>query len=326
MATAPLNRDREPSCLAGVDEAGLGPILGPLVVAGTAFVGPRGVDPWQALAETVTREAPSHGQIRVADSKKVNQGPHGHARLEQAALCFWGALHGELPPTLRDLLVATGNDPARLATCPWYGDLSLPLPAFNDRDELELRSHLLARALGRHAIEVLHLDARVVEVEEFNASIAGTDNKGHTHLDAYASVIRALLRRIPAGAHLVADRCGGRIHYRTSLGEAWPGARVRTLREGDELSAYRIEAEAGTFRVTFAVQGEDRSFPTALASCLAKYLRELLISVLNAWFQARVPELVPTAGYYTDGKRFLRDIDELVRRDGLPLDRLVRVR
>ena len=41
--------------LAGVDEAGLGPILGPLVVAGVAMSGPEGKDPWQLLGWHVSK-------------------------------------------------------------------------------------------------------------------------------------------------------------------------------------------------------------------------------------------------------------------------------
>ncbi|MFN9704050.1 MAG: hypothetical protein ACK595_04420, partial [Planctomycetota bacterium] len=61
--------------LAGVDEAGLGPILGPLVVGGAALAGPEGVDPWTALRPLVARERKEKGKVRVADSKKVHQGP-----------------------------------------------------------------------------------------------------------------------------------------------------------------------------------------------------------------------------------------------------------
>ena len=78
--------------------------------------------------------------------------------------------------------------------------------------------------------------------------------------------------------------------------------------------------------MTFTERGEDRSFPTALASCFAKYLRELMVHVLNQWFIARVPGLLPTAGYYSDGHRFLQDLEPHLPALQLPRDRLVRVR
>lgn len=45
-----------------------------------------------------------------------------------------------------------------------------------------------------------------------------------------------------------------------------------------------------------------------MASMLSKYLRESLMRRFNSFWQAHLPDLQPTAGYYTDGLRFLNDI------------------
>jgi len=312
---------------AGVDEAGLGPILGPLVVGGVAMSGPAGLDPWAALSDVVCRHRQEKGKLRVADSKKVNQGRRGVERLERAALVFWCALHDDLPATLEDWLRAMGVDLDALAPCPWYERLDLPLPAFGDRDELLLQGSILRRKLARAQLELLDLCARPVDVDEFNQLIARTDNKSHAHFTAYAEVIARMLRQLPDGGHLVADRAGGRTRYRTALEQHCPGHRVRILREATELSAYRLERPDGaSLQLTFASKGEDRAFPTALASCAAKYLRELMLHVLNGWFRERVPDLAPTAGYYVDGHRFLSDLQPHLDRLEIPLSRLVRVR
>ena len=74
------------------------------------------------------------------------------------------------------------------------------------------------------------------------------------------------------------------------------------------------------------IGAEALAFEVALASMLAKYLRELFVEALNRWFVARVPHLTRTAGYYTDGLRFLGDLE---REGALSSDeriRLVRVR
>ncbi len=81
-----------------------------------------------------------------------------------------------------------------------------------------------------------------------------------------------------------------------------------------------------TIAITFAERGEDRAFPTALASCFAKYLRELMVEVMNRWFCARVPGLLPTAGYWVDGNRFLADLADHLGTLAIPRERLVRVR
>lgn len=312
--------------LAGVDEAGLGPILGPLVVAGTAFEGPAGTDPWQRLGTVVSRERTEKGKLRVADSKKVNQGRRGLQRLEETVLGFWGAWRGALPTDLEDLLHTCGVDTEPLRRCPWYHDLALPLPLRADPGLVELQAHQLARALAAADIGIQRLTVRPVDVEEFNRLIEDTDNKSRAHFQAYSRVIAELLALLPGGAHLVADRCGGIVHYLPSLHRAYPAASIRVLDESASLSRYEIGTRTGPVRVSFAARGEDHSFPTALASCIAKYVRELMLCLLNRWFEARVPGLRPTAGYYTDGNRFLADIGELIGQRDFPRARLIRCR
>lgn len=323
--------------LAGVDEAGLGPILGPLVVAGVAMTGPEGTDPWRVLTRHVARRSHTKGKVRVADSKLVHAGPHGLLRLEETALVFWTARHGELPPTLADWLEQLDADVGRLRRCPWYERLDLPLPLLASADWVQLQAELVARALRKADVALLDLAVRPVDVEEWNELIAETDNKSRAHFHAYAEVLGRLLDRLPApdgeaaapernAGHLVADRCGGRMHYAADLRRLRPAATVETLSEAPHESSYAVREPQGTITVTFAERGEARAFPTALASCFAKYLRELMVEVLNRWFQARVPDLQATAGYYTDGHRFLGDVEPLLQRDALPRGRLVRVR
>ncbi len=318
---ADLNQRR---ALAGLDEAGLGPILGPLVVAGALLEGPAGGDPWRLLRGLVCRKRSEAGKIRVADSKKVHQGAQKLAHIERTALAFWGALAGEVPATLAELLGAARVDVLQLARCPWYGALDTPLPIDCDRDELRLLAHRLGRELDRTSIKLLRLSLRVLDVEEFNALIAATDNKAEAHFGAYTEILASLLAAVPAtGGQVVADRCGGRFHYGRALSRRWPDARIAVLLETPERSEYVVDRGGHKTKVTFAERAEDQAFPTALASCLAKYVREAMLHSLNAWFAARRPDLRPTAGYYTDGKRFLADIEGM---PGVPWERLVRCR
>jgi ribonuclease HII len=332
-------RDTAAGILAGVDEAGLGPVLGPLVVAGVAMVGPRGADPWKLLRRVVCRRHSKKGKIRVADSKKVNQGPHGRQYLERTVLSFWGARKGDLPATLAELLEEAGVPLAPLERCPWYSHLDLRLPLDNNRDELELKSHLLARTMERRQIHIQHMALRPVDAAEFNDLIAETDNKSHAHFHAYSAVIAELLRVLEGqegqeDAHLVADRCGGRFRYRRGLEQHLGGRRIQILEEHPDFSSYLIHTTKGSgkghdlapVRISFAARGEDRAFPTALASCAAKYVRELMMECLNRWFSSRIPGLRRTAGYYVDGNRFLEEVESITTRREFPMEWLRRVR
>lgn len=329
----PRLRCRAPvNYLAGVDEAGLGPILGPLVVSGVTLAGPEGTAPWRLLQRHVSKLKHKQGKVRVADSKRVHQGPHGLRRLEETALVFWTALHGEPPATLGEWLVALGHDLAPLQRCPWYEDLDLELPRRADRDWITLTGALVARTLQKGGCELLDIAVRAVDVEEWNQLIADTDNKSKAHFHAYAEVLGTLLLRLfgrlqsDDHAHLIADRCGGRMHYRHDLQRLCPDANVTVLAEAAGLSRYLLAQRQRTVQITFAERAEDRAFPTALASCCAKYLRELMVECLNRWFRRQVPDLKPTAGYYVDGHRFLADVAPQIESLQLPRHRLVRVR
>lgn len=314
------------NCLAGIDEAGLGPILGPMVVAGCAFTGPEGADPWKLLQAHVARQKYEKGKVRVADSKKVHTGPHGLQRIEETALCFWTVLHGALPTDVASWLEALGVDLETLARCPWYEHLDLRLPLFADAAFLELHAELLARSMHEQQMALRTIAVRPVDVEEWNGLIQETDNKSRAHFRAYASVLARLLDAMPGKGHLVADRCGGRMHYARDLRELRPGVPVAVVNEEPAASTYRLGREPEVVTVTFAEKGDDRSFPTALASCFAKYVRELMVHVMNDWFCAKVPGLRRTAGYYVDGHRFLDDLMPHLSRLDLPTQRLVRVR
>ena len=69
----------------GLDEAGYGPNLGPLVMASSACHVPADGPPclWKALRPAVRKDRhKDNGRLLIDDSKKVNQGPGGLAKLE----------------------------------------------------------------------------------------------------------------------------------------------------------------------------------------------------------------------------------------------------
>ena len=59
---------------------------------------------------------------------------------------------------------------------------------------------------------------------------------------------------------------------------------------------------------------------------VSKYIRELFMELINTWWARHVPGLVPTAGYYTDGKRFLKQIGPAAARLGVDMSMVERSR
>ncbi|MEY4841715.1 MAG: hypothetical protein RJA12_439, partial [Planctomycetota bacterium] len=89
-------------------------------------------------------------------------------------------------------------------------------------------------------------------------------------------------------------------------------------------SHYELREGRGSLRVHFETEADARHLPVALSSMTAKYLRELRMARLNAFFAERLPGLAPTAGYVQDGRRFLAEIEPLLASAGVQRDALVR--
>jgi hypothetical protein len=73
-------------------------------------------------------------------------------------------------------------------------------------------------------------------------------------------------------------------------------------------------------------KAESLSLAAALASMAAKYVRELVMGQLNAYFQARLPNLAPTAGYGRDAWRFLGYVQPILAESGIAQEMILRSR
>lgn len=315
--------------VAGIDEAGYGPTLGPLVVTATAFESSRltnVADLWDSLGRSVSKEASrSDPRLLVSDSKKAYSRAAGLKRLEETTLSFLSA--GGWPvESLTQLmsLVCPTHDRVR-ATYPWYTDSHLPLPVEMAREDLVGKSQLLAASLQSAGVRFCGAQSRVVCPAEFNASVRRTGNKAVTLFEQVAGLLHSLWDRHAAqGLTVFVDKQGGRDKYLPQLAPEFFGKAIRVHKEGLDHSLYEIRHGDSRMEVHFVVEGDQKHFPTALASMYSKYLRELDLRLFNRYWQREAPSLRETAGYPTDAERFLMDIEPARRRLGVDPDLMVR--
>jgi len=212
---------------------------------------------------------------------------------------------------------------------PWYiapKDERFPIEV--DRQAVSIMTNALRVELRQAECAVEHLAADVMLEGRYNKMLAQTRNKASVLFSLAAGHIDALLRRFAGkGLIIVADRQGGREHYGRLLQLMFEDWQLEILLETEQKSDYRItHIDGRSARILFATKSESTSMPTAVASMLCKYLREAMMHRFNAFWRMHLPQVAPTAGYYTDGLRFLADIRAKRELMGIVENRLVRLK
>lgn len=322
----------------GVDEAGYGPRLGPLVVGRVTLVIPNlpgypASEPprlWQRLSKAVSRSlGHAKGRLVVADSKKVKTRAAGIRHLERSCLAF-ASLAEIAAPDAGDWLDALGCDWHREAACPaWYapgGDRPWQrLPAASTAGERAIDHNVLHATCRRIGVACPDLAAAVVHERSFNQRLHATRSKAAVSFEHVAEHLNHAWhthgRCVPL---VVVDRQGGRSDYRELLAMTFPHAEVAVVEQGAARSRYELRDGERGMHVWFETEAEDRHMPVALASMVSKYTRELLMTRLNDFFTHAIAGLAPTAGYGVDGNRFLSEVEHHLPRLDLEMRHLRR--
>ena len=305
---------------------------------------------WQVLADCVCQAGQDRGDawLRVDDSKKVYDRKH-IASLERTVLAFAQVL-GLRNATVAELLAALGADVRAGATtqCPWYADLSQRLPLDPARSACAGAAERLAATFQRCGVRCCGLRIELLPEDTFNQQVALTHNKAAVELTPVLRLMQWGAQQCGGGTAsasngrkearpvsdaraaedllILVDRLGGRTDYRELLMEAFPDRHLHVVEVAEECSRYRLAAPRSDWHVEFRINGDSLHLPIALASMLAKYVRELIMDRFNAYWNRLAPQLKATAGYYADARRFIRSIGPLAEQAGLPLDRFVRAR
>jgi hypothetical protein len=302
---------------AGIDEAGYGPMFGPLCVGMTAFrvsgwsPGEPAPDLWSRLSRAVSRSPDRRGRrVAVADSKAIKlpngcKSRHPLVHLERGVLSFLSCV-GVVPGSDSELFERLGTG---LDDRPWYGGEPVPLPVAQHASEIGVAGAALAGIMELAGVELLALRCAVVCESAFNETFRRTRSKAEATAAALGSHFRALTAMSEGEQHarVVCDRLGGRTAYAGLLTREVPGAKIVTLEESAECSRYELRGRWGSLVVRFMPEAESGHLPVALASMAAKYARELAMGRFNRYWCGRCPELKPTAGYVQDARRWLAE-------------------
>ena len=292
--------------LVGIDENGLGPRLGPLLVTGVLVEASEEGARW-------LRSEGAGAMARLDDSKKLASFHRPEVAEAWARALEPGAAG---PDALVERLSRMSRAELR-APCPAgvEGQCWGPGPGFT----------ATAKVMAEVAADLAELERRGVRVRAVKSEILCSERL-HRERDAGRSLLTADLHamerlllafRDEAGGELdaVCGKVGALDRYLTKLGPL-AGMPAAIEAEGKAASRYRI---AGLGVVAFVRDADGSDLLVALASLVGKYLREALMGKIAAHYLRQDPRLPRPSGYRDPvTARFVEGTAERRRLDLIP--------
>ena len=315
----------------GVDEAGYGPNLGPLVVAVSAWaVDSRlevldGLEPFAPEFQAASW-TPRSAFVPFGDSKKIYQSGKGLAGLNFALRFFESIFEGK-PPQKRpwfELGQLAQEDLSRVESHPWYRCKN-PVKGLGRANQVDENSEASCRfareKLLKLGVRLIGFRLRVLDEAYLNECVDRLGNKsdvlGHISLELAWKVLGECMDfHSFKGIEIYCDRQGGRKKYAGLISQTYERSHRESqvpfcsvVGESSKTSLYSMRHAGIATSIRFQVHG-DSLFPPAAASMVAKWARESLMERFNGYWREVVgPGLKPTAGYAVDAARFARDIE-----------------
>ena len=321
--------------LIGTDEAGYGPNLGPLTVTGTLWENQSGQACLYDALEEVIKPAPdrkSDNRLVVADSKVVYKSSGSIKNLETTVLSFLIALHRRHGEGQGAAKVESDGVPGSIEglvcmACPgidWrclkglaaydFSDVKLPLKA--NSDEICDRANHLLVAMRAAEVDLQSIECRPVFPTEFNAGLSNFGNKATLLSNRTLEIVSRLKAMTNDDLEVVCDKHGGRSKYASLIKTHLTDQPICIGAETKDCSDYTFSDQDRDVVVRFQARGES-FMPTALASMVSKYIREVFMTAWNTFWIQQIPDLKPTKGYPLDAKRFKAEINELQAQLGI---------
>lgn len=322
--------------LIATDEAGYGPLLGPLVVVAcvarvrSSCAAPDWrLSPAQLLVQSDGSGGAAH--VQIGDSKQLFQRGKTDAPFRRSVACLCHAASNRsvsarpvsetvLFPEPIDLNLQrcwcwlspqTARDCGRI---PWYREFGTTNTWQKDLISNPDLSHDLAETLSSQGFELSEFRGVMLETLRYNQRLQRLENKATLLAHLTLKLVQTIVESLPPGeVTVIGDKFGGRNHYAGLLQNFFPDGYVAVRRETDKMSEYSAKTNKHELTIYFRAKGEEQS-AVAMASMIAKFMRELAMESFNEFWRMHLPGLRPTAGYYQDGLRFLQEIQPTANR------------
>ena len=320
--------------LVGTDEAGYGPNLGPLAITGTLWENLSGQTCLYDAFEAVVKAAPdrkSDNRLVVADSKAVYKSSGSIKNLETTVLSFLAmagnrsensgdskVVVADIPQDIASLvrLACPSSDEQLLKALPAYDFSAITLPLKANLDQIYENANRLREAQAKANVKLQSIHCQPVFPPQFNAGLTRYGNKATLLSNQTLAIVANLKSKTDDDLEIVCDKHGGRSKYVDLIKAHLTDQPISTGVETKDCSDYSFSDQQRDIVIRFQAGGES-FMPTALASMVSKYVRQVFMKAWNQFWIAQLPNLKPTKGYPMDAKRFKAEINDLQNQLGI---------
>lgn len=306
--------------LLGIDENGLGPILGPLLVTGVA------ANVTDAGAAIVTKKTRGGLRARLGDSKRiVSFGDTAQGEAWARALFASLGQEASTPARLLELALLNGPQTFR-SLCPkaHKGQCWPQEPeAFVAPPEMLKKAHKDIERLARRGVSLSWARSVVVCTKQLNAESRNGFSRFDTDLLAMERLVVAARDASEKYMHVTCGKVGGYNRYDEHFRLLSKHLR-RTVLESRAHSTYAVPHVG---EISFVRDAEDAHMLVALASLIGKYFRDLFMARVVRYQQRALPDLPDVSGYHDPITRRFIEASALVRKkQKLPDDCFARIK
>lgn len=293
--------------LLGIDENGLGPILGPLLVTGVA------ASVSEAGAALVTKRTRGGLRARLGDSKRI-VAFGDTAQGEAWARALFASLGHEAatPSDLLSLALLDGPRAFR-ALCPrdhHHQCWSAEAEAFLAPEAMVKKARKDIERLARRGIVLSWVRSVVVCTKQLNEESRRGVSRFDTDLHAMERLILAARDASPDRMQVTCGKVGGYNRYDERFRLLDQHLRA-TVHESRARSTYTLPHIGD---ISFVRDAEDAHMLVALASLVGKYFRDLFMARVVRYHRAEQPELPEVSGYHDPITRRFIAASALVRK------------
>ena len=276
----------------GVDENGLGPRLGPLLVTAVALEAASGAE------RAATRKPSAALAARLGDSKALVK--YGGSSLGEAWARAIAARLGRPVPTDPDALLRgflLDGDAVLRARCPADHERQcwgVEDERFTSDDNAVAQAERDLARLEKRGLQVRAVRVAIVCTERLNDAARRGVSRFQVDLHAMERLVLALRAELGADVTAICGKVGGYDRYGDAFGPL--GGRLHVaLAEGRERSEYRFP---GVGTLAFVRDADDSHLVVSLASLVGKWARDMLMYRIVRYHRETHPDLPDASGYH----------------------------